>query len=64
MGESSNNKLYHFEQDKWMRYVLENGLEPHNGQNSQSNGDEKKVLFYSQGKNRCCCNVYGFCKTL
>lgn len=51
MGESSNNKLYHFEQDKWMRYVLENGLEPHNGQNSKSIGDEKKVLFYSQGKN-------------
>ena len=50
MQESGENHLYHFDSNKWMRYIKENGLVPHNGQNSQSIGDEKEVVFYSQGK--------------
>jgi len=42
--------LYHFDNNKWMRYIKDNGLVPHNGQNSQSNKDNKKVVFYSQGE--------------
>ena len=42
--------LYHFDENKWMRYIRDNGLVPHNGQNSQSIKDDKKVVFYSQGE--------------
>ena len=42
--------LYHFDKNKWMRYIKDNGLVPHNGQNSQSIKDDKKVVFYSQGE--------------
>lgn len=43
-------EYYHMTQDKYIRLINDNGLIPRNGDNSQSIGDSKKVVFYSQGK--------------
>ena len=40
---------YHFESDKWMRYVQEHGLVPHRGKNSQLSGNHSDSVYYSCG---------------
>ncbi len=43
-------EYYHMTKDKYIRAISKNGLQPQNGAQSKSIGDEKKVVFYSQGK--------------
>ena len=43
-------EYYHMTKDKYIRGILKNGLQPKNGEQSKSIGDEKEVVFYSQGK--------------
>lgn len=43
-------EYYHMTNNKYIRAIQENGLQPRNGNQSKSIGDEKKVVFYSQGK--------------
>ena len=45
-------EYYHMTKDKYIRGILKNGLQPKNGEQSKSIGDEKEVVFYSQGRRR------------
>lgn len=43
-------EYYHMTKDKYIRQIQKDGLCPINGDQSKSIGDEKKVVFYSEGK--------------
>jgi hypothetical protein len=49
-GGKIMSENYHMTSNRYLMNIAKEGLIPRNGDNSQSIGDGKKVVFYSQGK--------------